>query len=661
MSKAIKNLAPMDEAAKAELTRWLKENDDLLPDVVKDMFSHYNAICEALSGSKRHLNDTVLQLRRALGIIASSEKQKSGDPIGAMSRPGEAKPKDKRERLLLSIERSQRLADWHRQMAKKHRRTKKDDELKLSNLDDIIFTPEEEAELKKEHEEAMARTTLGSGEDPALESPKEAFMQGGNVEQDEVTLESNVNPDSLDGLKVLNRFTEERGRFDFEVVMTKVNVHVEKVVVSDEESGSTKVITASTRDIGPPNMDVTWNFVTNVMILVAQYAMPFNRLGSLLTTPDKSFTSAKLSRMFAYVARRFLPIYLHNFYKLANAPIFTGDDTTTRVIEFNRFQKLAQTSTKEANAPPWESYATKDRALESLRTEASPSLGMLLAGELGFEFYRKNGSETKNSLQTTVISGRSDGQDPRSLIVFYRSHIGGFGNLLSMLLTRRDPEWKDLIIQSDLSTVNLVSDIELASRFNIKLAGCTSHARRPFSIYREDDPDVCAPMLHYFQGLYLNERLLDLRGRNLENVTAVRDVDSRQLWEDIKDTAEIACKKWSRESKLGKAARYILRHFPTLTAYLDNPYLSISNDFSERMLRMEKLIQANALFRNSLEGRFALDINRSVLQTAIAAHAPLHEYVPFVLKASPEEVEANPEAFTALSYMKNHHRQDLQI
>jgi len=593
VSKATKNLAPMGEAAKAELTQWLKENDDLLPDVVKDMFCHYNALWEALSGSKRHLNGILLQLRRAMGITPSSEKQSSGDPIGAMSKPGEAKPKDKRERLLLSIERSQRLADWHRQMAKKHRRTKKDGELKLSNLDDIIFTPEEEAELKKEHEEAMARTTLGSGENPALESPKEAFMQGGNVQQDEVTLESSVDPDSLEGLNVINRFTEDRSRFDFEVVMTKINVQVEKVVVSDEESGSTKIITASTRDIGPPNMDVTWNFVTNVMILIAQYAMPFNRLGSLLTTPDKSFTSAKLSRMFAYVARRFLPIYLHNFHKLANGPILTGDDTTTRVIEFNRFQKLAQISTKEANAPPWESYATKERAAESLRTEASPSLGMLLAGELGFEFYRKNGLETKSSLQTTVISGRSDGQDPRSLIVFYRSHIGGFGNLLSMLLPMRDLEWKDLIIQSDLSTVNLVSDTELASRFNIKLAGCTSHARRPFSIYREDDPDVCAPMLHYFQGLYLNERLLDLRGRNLENVKAVRDVDSRQLWEDIKDTAEIACKKWSRESKLGKAARYILRHYPTLTAYLDNPYLSISNDYLTSSLLVQIEVAAS--------------------------------------------------------------------
>ena len=74
-------------------------------------------------------------------------------------------------------------------------------------------------------------------------------------------------------------------------------------------------------------------------------------------------------------------------------------------------------------------------------------------------------------------------------------------------------------------------------------------------------------------------------------------------------------KKWSKQTKLGQVARYILKHFKELTAYLDNPMISISSDFSVRMLRMEKLIQANALFRKSLEGRYALDIMRTIFQT----------------------------------------------
>ena len=106
--------------------------------------------------------------------------------------------------------------------------------------------------------------------------------------------------------------------------------------------------------------------------------------------------------------------------------------------------------------------------------------------------------DRKKSFQTTVLCGRSEAKDPRSAIVFYRSHIGGFGNLLSIYLSNRQPEFKDLIVQSDLATVNLVSDAELAARFEIELAGCTSHARRPFALYENDDPDACAHMLHLF-------------------------------------------------------------------------------------------------------------------------------------------------------------------
>jgi len=352
--------------------------------------------------------------------------------------------------------------------------------------------------------------------------------------------------------------------------------------------------------------------------------------------------------MFCYVARRLMPVYLHNFHQLSNARLFSGDDTTTRVVEFSRFFQALQADPK--SLPPWLNFATSDVALATMARESNPSLGVLTAAKLGFESDKKDGSGPKKSLQTTVISGRSDQMDPRSAIVFYRSHIGGFGNLLSTCLSNRREDCKDLTVQSDLSSVNLVSNLRLAERFNIEQVGCTSHARRPFALYESDDPELCDIMLHYFKGLYIYEKGLDLYGRNDQNVRAVRGVDGRQMWEEIKDTAIIMTKKWSKTTKLGDAAHYVLRHYAKLTAYLSNPIISISNDFSERMLRMEKLIQANSLFRNSLEGRFALDINRTILQTAIAAQVPLQEYLVHVLKASPEDVEANPQNFTALAY-----------
>jgi hypothetical protein len=72
----------------------------------------------------------------------------------------------------------------------------------------------------------------------------------------------------------------------------------------------------------------------------------------------------------------------------------------------------------------------------------------------------------------------------------------------------------------------------------------------------------------------------------------------------------------------------------------------------ERMLRTEKLIQRNALFRKTLEGRFAFDVLRTILQTAAAADAPAHAYLVDVLKADPELVRKNPEDFTPYAWQK---------
>jgi hypothetical protein len=71
--------------------------------------------------------------------------------------------------------------------------------------------------------------------------------------------------------------------------------------------------------------------------------------------------------------------------------------------------------------------------------DEGPSLGLLVGRVLDFESPRHDGQGGKQSLNTTVISGRSIAEDPWSLIVFYRSHLGGCGNLLESILHSRSP------------------------------------------------------------------------------------------------------------------------------------------------------------------------------------------------------------------------------
>ena len=650
-------LTPLDEAERAELEAWLAEHAESLPAPVRAALAQHQALCEGLRGSRHKLSQVLVELRRALGIIAASERRhQSGDPLGPFCNGDGARPKSERARLELDAERYHTLSGWHKKLAKRHGRMFKAVRRKLMKMPRDLKLDEDErseeekaqdaAEAQAEVREHMARLRLGSGAQPALESSKEAFMTGAQVATSEETLTLPAPVDETRDGKVLDTMVEERERFDFSFEVKRLTLQVEKKVVQGAD-GERHVVSASTASLGPRGYAVTWGFLAHMVVLVVQYAMPMNRLATLLSTDAKRFSAGMLARMLRYVARRFAPIYLALFDSLADSEILCGDDTSCRVTEVSRHLGAKPETT---GPPPWQGYRNPEAAQEQLAAGAK-SLAAMLAAELGFEFERRTGDGTKKALHTTTISGRSERDDPRSLIVLYRSHLGGFGNLLETLLCKRSPKCKALTIQSDLATVNLVADEELRRRFDIRYVGCASHARRPFALYEDEDPDYCAGMLHMFKGLFIHEHGLNLFGRNEQNVRAVRGIDSRAQWQDIKELAEDMSMRWSRETKLGEGARYVTRNFAKLTAYLDDPRLELTNNFSERMLRLEKLIEASSLFRTSLEGRFALDIMRSVLQTAVAARAPLQEYILSVLRASPAEVAATPTRFTPREWM----------
>ena len=113
----IKNSNP--DCRTIELDLWLEKNTSKIPTHVLEALAHYKLLLEALAGDKRRLNSTLIQLRRALGITASSEKRKnSGNPIGGTAQPKDAKPKDAKERRRLAILRFQDLENWQKNSIK---------------------------------------------------------------------------------------------------------------------------------------------------------------------------------------------------------------------------------------------------------------------------------------------------------------------------------------------------------------------------------------------------------------------------------------------------------------------------------------------------------------------------------------------------------------
>jgi len=669
-----------------EAVAWFAKHLASAPECVRSCLEESLAFLTVGSVSQNQFNIHWRQLGRAFGFIPSSEKRRSGALLETFKKRPTGKPQNERERLEQEREQSKTRADRYADLEKKQldklarleerlRRMSKDPQ--MDDEDEItIDTPVEEIELSEQSqaesaeyaEQFVQRLEKGNTSEPSLQSSTESLMNGSVVSfaEEDVSLKAKL-PEDVREEDIVKTLTETRVRYDFSVSVTRLNIDVEKKIVMTED-GNRQVFSASTSEYGPPRYAVTWQALATLAVMVGQFAMPLNRLATMLSTAVKRFTAGSLSRMAHYVAERLAPIYIELCDQLADSEILSGDDTSCRVVEVSSYFSKRPKEGKPVPSP-WSAYRTIQEAEESYafflrmneeifkrREEGDreakrsllmePSLRLLIGRELTFESQRRDNKGAKQSLNTTVITGRSFCEDPQSMIVFYRSHLGSLGNLLEMLLKRRKGSARKLTIQADLSTANLVTDPNLTSRFEIELAGCASHARRPFALYEDQDPLYTPYMLHLFKGLAMHEDCLDRHGRNYENVLAVRGTDSRRLWDSIKEMAQKFAKKWSKETPLGAGARYILKHFEKLTAYLRNPRLEWTNNLRERLLRTEKLIEKSSMFRRTIEGRVVLDILRTILQTAVAAGVPAQEYLVDVMRSNPKEILEHPERYT---------------
>jgi hypothetical protein len=517
-----------------EVDEWIGANLTRVPESVAAFLALHRKYLTAEQDLRRRFNEAQRELRRAMGITPSSERRRSGRPLASVPADGADKPLTPRQRLEHQQERYLRLGDWHDDLQRRHTQRANRIKEKLAKMEpdppqppdtteemadpataasqqDITMdTPLEEIELTAEDRaESHARgvelanhMALGDGADPSLQSVTETLMPGGAVVSHEgmENLTAHL-PAQLAGAKVVKTLSDERVRYDVSVAVNPITFKVQKHVVV-KPNGERTVVSASTDPYGPPRYSVTWSTLATLAVLVGQFALPLNRLAKLFSTASKQFTAGGLSRMLHYVAQRLVPVYLKLAEQLADSDILSGDDTSCRVIEVASYVKASKArqrrkSTKKRQ-PPWAPYRTPEAAETSIQQcqqrkqqrmqrredgdreakrtrDEEPSLGMLIGRDLTFESPRQDGTGAKQSLNTTVVTGRSVAEDPRSLIVLYRSHLGGCGNLLESILRKRDPAARDVILQADLSTTNLVKDPQLLQRFDFKLIGCSAH------------------------------------------------------------------------------------------------------------------------------------------------------------------------------------------
>jgi hypothetical protein len=150
---------------------------------------------------------------------------------------------------------------------------------------------------------------------------------------------------------------------------------------------------------------------------------------------------------------------------------------------------------------------------------------------------------------------------------------------------------------------------------SIKLAFCWAHMRRPFyQFFESTKSPLAAHVLARIRELYAIEA--EIRGHPAEHRREVRQVRSRPIVEALDAWLQEQAPRVSAASDLAKAIRYAIRHWPGLTAFLDDGRIEMDTNVVERSIRPVTLTRKNALFAGSDGGARHWAMAMTLIETA---------------------------------------------
>jgi hypothetical protein len=122
-------------------------------------------------------------------------------------------------------------------------------------------------------------------------------------------------------------------------------------------------------------------------------------------------------------------------------------------------------------------------------------------------------------------------------------------------------------------------------------------------------------------------------------------MDTLQQWME----AELAEHRTEPNSGLGKAIRYMLRHWEPLTLFLREPGAPLDNNVVERALKKAILHRKNSLFYKTPHGAAVGDLYMSLIHTCELNRVDPFDYLT-QLQRHAELLTANPSGWMPWNY-----------
>jgi transposase len=174
------------------------------------------------------------------------------------------------------------------------------------------------------------------------------------------------------------------------------------------------------------------------------------------------------------------------------------------------------------------------------------------------------------------------------------------------------------------------------NRSRIKHVACMAHARRYFiDVVKatKNKPGIAKSAVEWFAKLYAIEKQLKVDKASSEHVKQVRMTEAKPILAKFKQWLLAQQKTVLPKSPLGKALFYSIKHWDSLTQYINDGRLEIDNNRSERAIKPFVIGRKNWLFNTSTKGADASSILFSLVQTCKEHDVDVFAYFKYALES----------------------------
>ena len=247
----------------------------------------------------------------------------------------------------------------------------------------------------------------------------------------------------------------------------------------------------------------------------------------------------------------------------------------------------------------------------------------------------------KGSFTTAIISVVGE----HKIYLFYPG-VKHAGENVAALLKKRNKELGSILYMCDALSGNTST---LAKEFKVIISNCLVHGRRNFIDVEPNFPEECSFVIKSLALIYKYDQEAKEQQLSAEERLTYHQKNSSPVMEQLK----LWCKEQlviiESNNGLAKAIKYMLKHWPKLTKFLEVPGASLDNNCCEEALKIPIRVRKNSYFFATEHGAFVGGMMTSLIVTAARNGANPVEYLT-ALQIYQEYVKKAPEDWVPWNY-----------